>query len=98
MPQPLDGPQALLTLRLCSDTFPPLNTPNLSFAIITPTQQVFSTEVPIQSHDPAAMSCEVCNLLSRLRVIQCNDPRVTCSSQVSVCWGELHGSDGFDES
>jgi hypothetical protein len=57
-----------------------------------PAQQILSTPIPAQAHDPARMAGQVRHLLSRRSVIDSDDRCVARSSEILVRWAESHSA------
>lgn len=96
MVEPLDAPQALLTLCLRGHTFPPLDAPNLGLAVLRPAEKILAIPIPVKTHDPRAMTRQICDLLPTLGIVQRDDARISSCCQVSISWTELDGSHGLD--
>lgn len=97
MVQPLDGPQTLVALRLRGNTFTALDAPDLGLAIMAAAQQELSAPVPVQAHYPRSMTCEICDLFSTLRIVQCDDTGISGCCEVAIRRAELDAANGLDE-
>lgn len=67
---PLDRPNPLVGFGMSSNTGPLVNRPHLDFAVHGGAEQIFASMTPVQRGDPRAMSGEVGDLLSGMRVVE----------------------------
>ena len=75
---------------MCRNTHPPLNIPHLDFSIHAPTENVLTGMTPVETRNPAGVPTEVCDLLTRTRVIERDD------SSVPSCCEECGTGREFD--
>lgn len=62
-----------------------------------PAEKVLSAPIPAQTHDPACMTRHIRHLLSRCRVVDSNDLRISRGCQVLVRRAESNGTNGLYE-
>lgn len=64
---------------------------------MAPRQQILAGVTPVQTQHPAAVTCEVCDLLAGCDVVQGDDARVATGCEELGGRRERDGADGMDE-
>jgi len=76
--QPLHTPQAFVALAMRGDAGPSFDVPYLDLAVETSAQQVLAGMAPVETRNPGGMPTEVCDLLTRVGIVQGDDTSIAC--------------------